>query len=131
MEPVENNAPHNSEPTGTQVPPSAPSPVTPASNNRTLMGILSYLGILVLIPFLFEKNDAFVRFHTRQGLTLFIIGIIVYVVAYTPFSLILFPVVILLKIALFIFCVIGIVHVIQEKEVPLPLIGNLAQKLNI
>ncbi len=40
-----------------------------------LMAVLSYLGILVLIP-LFATKNAFARFHTNQGLVLAIIEIV-------------------------------------------------------
>lgn len=39
------------------------------------MGILSYLGLLVLIPFFSEKNNKFVVFHAKQGLNLLIIEV--------------------------------------------------------
>lgn len=44
------------------------------------MSILSYLGILALIPYLTEKNNSYVRYHAVQGLNLFIIEIIYSVV---------------------------------------------------
>lgn len=40
-----------------------------------LMGVLSYLGILVLVPFLAgDKNSAYVRHHANQGLVLFVVS---------------------------------------------------------
>ena len=42
-----------------------------------VMAILSYFGILVLIPYFSEKNNSFVVFHAKQGLNLFILEIIV------------------------------------------------------
>ncbi len=42
------------------------------------MGVVSYLGILVLIPLLAgDKNSPYVRHHANQGLMLFIISTIV------------------------------------------------------
>lgn len=41
-----------------------------------LMGILSYIGILCLIPYLTEKENEFVKYHAKQGLNLFLIGVI-------------------------------------------------------
>jgi uncharacterized membrane protein len=40
--------------------------------NENMMAILSYLGILCLIPFLVFKDNDFVQYHAKQGLTLFI-----------------------------------------------------------
>ena len=50
---------------------SAPEPsAAPAGDNRTIMVVLSYLGILALIPFLVEKDDAEVQWHAKHGLVL-------------------------------------------------------------
>lgn len=53
-------------------PPAAP-PAPPAVNpqsNRTIMLVLSYLGLLALIPFLIEKNDSEVQWHSKNGLVI-------------------------------------------------------------
>lgn len=44
--------------------------------NGKLMGILSYIGILCLIPYLTEKENEFVKYHAKQGLNLFLIEVI-------------------------------------------------------
>ena len=42
------------------------------------MGVLSYLGILVFVPLIAgNKQSPYVRFHTNQGLVLFIASVIV------------------------------------------------------
>ncbi len=41
------------------------------SSNRTLMIVLSYLGLLALIPLLMEKEDQEVQWHAKHGLVLF------------------------------------------------------------
>ena len=40
------------------------------------MAVLSYIGILSLIPYLTEKKNAYVRYHAVQGLNLFILEMI-------------------------------------------------------
>lgn len=40
--------------------------------NNKAMGILAYIGILVLAPLFGAKNSKFARFHTGQGLTLLV-----------------------------------------------------------
>ena len=45
-------------------------------SNTILFSILSYLGILWLIPLLVEKNDKIVRFHVNQGIVLCIFDVI-------------------------------------------------------
>jgi uncharacterized membrane protein len=58
------------------------SPSGPASSDRTLMIVLSYLGILALIPYLMKKNDpdAEVRWHAKNGLGLLLAEVVVGVV---------------------------------------------------
>ena len=52
----------------------APTPPPPASGgaspNRGVMIVLSYLGILALIPLLVEKDDQEVQWHAKHGLVL-------------------------------------------------------------
>lgn len=59
----------------------APPPPPPASgsgsgsgvsDNRNVMIVLSYLGILALIPLLVEKDDQEVQWHAKHGLVLFV-----------------------------------------------------------
>ena len=42
-----------------------------AQDNKA-MGILAYLGILVLVPIFAAKESPFARFHANQGLVLLI-----------------------------------------------------------
>ena len=71
-----------SEPT-VPPPPSYPPPPPPSSGmpggtggtvspNRTIMIVLSYLGILALIPLLMEKEDREVQWHAKHGLVLLV-----------------------------------------------------------
>lgn len=61
-------------PTGTP-----PPPMGGASPNRTIMIVLSYLGLLALIPFLVEKNDREVQWHAKNGLLLFGAEVVVWI----------------------------------------------------
>lgn len=63
-------------PTGTPPPPAGGGPASP---NRTIMIVLSYLGLLALIPFLVEKNDREVQWHAKNGLLLFGAEIVVWI----------------------------------------------------
>ena len=51
--------------------PTEPPPASGASPNRSVMLVLSYLGILALVPLLTEKEDREVQWHARHGLVLF------------------------------------------------------------
>ena len=45
------------------------------------MSILSYFGILALIPYFAEKNNKFVRFHAIQGMNLLLV-LVAYAILY-------------------------------------------------
>jgi len=48
----------------------APTPTGVVSDNRNLWIVLSYLGLLSLIPLLVEKEDPEVQWHAKHGLVL-------------------------------------------------------------
>lgn len=69
---------------GSYTPPPPPPPslgggVPPggASSDRTLMLVLSYLGILALIPLLMKKEDREIQWHAKNGLVLTVAFIVV------------------------------------------------------
>lgn len=73
--------------TGGPTPPPPPHGTTPppgpppgGGDNRQLMIVLSYLGILALVPYLAEQRDPEVRWHARNGLALFGADILITVV---------------------------------------------------
>ena len=101
--------------------------------NGKLMGILSYIGILVLIPILVEKNNRFVKFHANQGLVLFIVNIIyniavkivVSILAIIGLAGIVSTILGLVGWVFVILAIIGIVNVCQGKAKELPVIGSI------
>ena len=50
--------------------PGVPPPPPPPSD-KTAMLILSYLGLLALVPLLVEKEDRNVQWHAKNGLVIF------------------------------------------------------------
>ncbi len=93
--------------------------------NKTLMGVLAYLGILIIIPFLMAKDDPFVKFHIKQGLLLVIVEIAVFVLGNAMWQLWMF--LNLANLAALVFSIIGIVNVVQGNQKELPLIGSLSK----
>lgn len=78
-----------SEPITPPPPPAAePAPPSGGGSNNTLMLVLSYLGILALIPLLVEKDDAEVQWHAKHGIVLLVmwvaIGIAFTILANVP-----------------------------------------------
>lgn len=55
------------------------TPSKPESPNRTLMLVLSYLGILALVPLLVEKDDAEIQWHAKHGLVLSVSWIVLFI----------------------------------------------------
>lgn len=50
-------------------------------NGNKVFGILAYIGILFLVPLFAAKDSQYARFHTNQGLVLFIAEVILNIAA--------------------------------------------------
>lgn len=95
------------------------------SSNRTIMGILAYVGPLVIVSYLVAKDDPFVKFHIKQGLVLLVIEVAVWFLGMIFWPLwMLFS---LVNLVTFIFSIVGIVNVAQGKEKNLPIVGDYAK----
>ena len=95
------------------------------TQKNMLMGILSYLGPLVIVSFIVAKEDPFVKFHIKQGLVLLVIEVGLWILGG-----ILWPVatlVAIVDIALLVLVIIGIINVVQGKETALPVVGSLSK----
>lgn len=113
-------------------------PGGPVSSDRSLMIALSYLGILALIPYLTKKNDpdAEVRWHSKNGMGLFIMDVVLWIVFFV-ISMVLRNsavgcgmgviqcVVWLAILALHIFCLI---KAINGQRVRIPVVTDFAEK---
>lgn len=110
---------------GTNPQPTAAPVASTESQNETLMGILAYIGILVIIPYLMAKNNPFVKFHIKQGLVLVAIEIIVMIAAQMIYMLA--PILGLVNIAVLVLSIIGIINVIQKKQANVPLVGQFSK----
>ena len=95
--------------------------------NGKVMSILSYIGILVLIPLFAEKNNRYVRFHVNQGFTLVVIELAIAVVGIVLNFIPIFGIVIraLLSLATLILMILGIVNAATGKAKELPIIGSI------
>ena len=93
-------------------------------DHKTLMGVLAYLGILIVIPFLMAKDDPFVKFHLKQGLILVIVELIVWVIGIMMWQL--WMVLQTVNLATIVLAIVGIVNVVQGKQHELPVVGGFA-----
>ncbi|HRR95112.1 MAG TPA: hypothetical protein P5150_00040 [Candidatus Ratteibacteria bacterium] len=82
---------------------------------------LSYLGILILIPVLIQKDNPYTKFHIKQGLILLIISIgwwfIHFIFMFIPFLRTIFYFLsYLVYMFVFVLMIIGIVNSLQGKN---------------
>lgn len=105
-----------------------------AEKNK-IFGVIAYLWILCVVPAFVIKGSPFAKYHGNQGLALFILDIIVWIVLWMlelVFELvmpsgILGPLLFVLSLVwlpLIGLAVLGIINAAKGKCVPLPLIGG-------
>jgi uncharacterized membrane protein len=119
--------PRNAPPPITPAPASAADPVRADIEQNKVFAVLAYLGILFLVPLLAAPNSPFARYHTNQGVVLFISFLAAYfsswILVLVTFGLgFVFPLIVV--IAGFIFVIFGIVNAATGQCKPLPLIGH-------
>lgn len=95
-------------------------------DQNKIFAVLAYLGILFLVPLLAAKESRFARYHTNQGVVLFIAAIICSVggsiLSFIPIvGCIVLPVV---MIGIFALMIMGIINAAKGECKPLPLIGQ-------
>ena len=117
------------------------TPVTPVSapqnekkgaftfDELSVMAALSYLGPLVIIPFLTHKENSFVIFHIKQGLVLVILSILIYVAGGLLFFL--WPLIGIINLGLLCLSIIGIIRALQKEEKELPIVGKYAYHIKL
>ena len=95
------------------------------------MGVLAYLGILFLVPYLAAKESPFARFHANQGCVLFIVWIAFYIVmviigAILPWSLSIIVSLLYLVggVGILILMILGIMNAVKGEMKELPIIGK-------
>ena len=94
------------------------SAVSSDDTSKVLAG-LSYISVLFVLPYLFRKDDQFAMYHAKQGMTLFITGLIADLVG--GFFGLGWLVALLRLYMIF----QGIGNVVKGKMKPLPYIGEL------
>lgn len=95
-------------------------------SQKNILAIISYIGVLCLVPILMKEKDEFVKFHAKQGLVLFIGEVIVWVVfSIIPYLWLLGN---LFWILWAVLSIIGIVNVLNNRKKEIPLIGGFAKQ---
>ena len=92
------------------------------SNDSKLFAALSYLWLLSVVMLVLKKDDEFVKFHAKQGTVIFVVSIILWFIPIIGW---------LLQIAVLIAVVIGFLKAYSGERFKLPVIGDLADKINL
>lgn len=116
---------------GEHAAPVAPPAADGLSSNDKLMAVLSYFGLLVLVPIFAAKDSKFARFHANQGLLLFIVeivwqiaaGIVGGVLSAIGISIVA-NLLDLVGLVFLVFAIMGIVYAAKGEEKELPVIGQ-------
>lgn len=98
-------------------------------DEKSLIAAASYVGPLIIIPFLTNKEDPFTRFHLKQGILVFIPSLVIW--AFSGYMFGLWPIIRIFSLAILVLSVIGIVNALQGKERALPLIGHFSSKIKL
>jgi len=93
------------------------------------MALISYIGVLCLVPVLMKNKDEFVKFHAKQGLVLLSGEIIIlFASTITPF---LMPIWGLINLCWLVLSIVGIMNVVKNEKKQIPFLGKLADKFKI
>ena len=100
--------------------------------NKTI-SLFSYIGILLIIPWMARPNSKFARFHVNQGIVLLLANIVVNIieriirglfdstVLIGPFNIVFW----IVEVFFFVVMIIGIINAVNGRAKELPFIGKI------
>ena len=100
-------------------------------NNNKGMSVLAYIGFLFLVPLLACPNSKFARYHTNQGLVLFLLefalGIVTGILGLIPIAGLIIGGLLSAVGGIFtlVLMIMGIINAAQGQAKELPLIGKI------
>jgi uncharacterized membrane protein len=107
---------------------STPSSATPpaANGQNTAMAVIAY--ILFFVPLLTgdAKKDPFVKYHTKQGLVLFLLEVLINVVDWIMPFYFWMTINWILSLGVLVLLIVGISNAVGGKQQPLPVIGKFS-----
>ncbi len=90
-----------------------------------VLGIMSYLGVLCIVPLIVNKDDELVHFHAKQGLVLWVWSVLALLFLQLPgIGKLLFSSSVM---AILICSIVGILSVLLGKAWKIPLVNNVSQ----
>ncbi len=101
--------------------------------DNKIISLFSYIGLLFLIPLLAASKSKYARFHTNQGIVLFLtnivlniaVTIVTVIFAFLGLGLLGEIVAGIISIAQLVLMIIGIVNAVTGKAKELPVIGKI------
>ncbi len=127
-EPMEQNLENEAEKEGAPAGKVAAEKKATGENKNKAMAIIAYIAFFIPL-FTEDKNDPFVKFHVKQGLTLFVAWIVAGFVSMVP--LIGWTLAPILSLGMLALMGVGIYHAYKGEQKPLPLIGGFAKNFKI
>ena len=93
--------------------------------DNSFLAAIGYIWILCFVPLFLKRKSKFAQFHAKQGLILFIIEIIGWLVFWIPLiGWVLF-------LAILVLAIMGIMNALQGVWWDMPYLGKYAQKINL
>lgn len=105
------------------------------SSTEKILGMLAYMNILVFLPIINQPQSEYNQFHTKQGFVLTIIDFVLFVGLILPKYVL--PAIIMNILIFFLFLGLIALHgflifkAFNGEKFSLPIIGEVAQKINI
>ncbi|MCK9266753.1 hypothetical protein M0P98_07780 [bacterium] len=94
---------------------------------------LSYLGLLLLVPLMVNKDNGYSKFHIKQGIVLMVCNMfssfLFFIFSWIPF--VGWFIIASIWLFLLILSIMGIVGALTGKTEPLPVIGQFAEKIKL
>ena len=90
-----------------------------------LISAMSYLGVLCFVPLLLGGGNRFISYHARQGLVIWLWGVVALILFTLPLGRPLFMV---SSIAIMFLSTIGLASVVLGQTWRLPVVYDLAEK---
>ncbi|MFW0862053.1 MAG: DUF4870 domain-containing protein [Candidatus Komeilibacteria bacterium] len=93
--------------------------------DNSFLAAIGYIWILCFIPLFLKRNSQFAQFHAKQGLILFIVEILGWLVFWIPL------IGWLLFLAILVLAIMGIMNALQGVWWEMPYLGKYAKKINL
>lgn len=94
-------------------------------DENKIVTFLSYIGFLCIVPLVAKKESEFAQFHAKQGLVLLLAWIV------GSITIPIFGIGFIINIGVVILSIMGLINVNDGNMKELPIVGDLAKKINI